>query len=209
MDEKLSFESGRGAMSINPRGGGPGYMWQRDLVHCLPMIMQNAVLLTQAYAVELGPELREERMLVLDTLAQFYLRLYAEGRREQAASIRNMADLVSYMEALKPELQSVCAVYHIMFANCLFAHMFATKELMIATPESLNADAYDYEIFLTLYSQLSIPMNQTLVKITKMEGLLNNRISLAGLNRPAAELMRQIRETQNERLAKGSSETPG
>jgi hypothetical protein len=87
--------------------------------------------------------------------------------------------------------------------------MFATKELMIATPESLNADAYDYEIFLTLYSQLSIPMNQTLVKITKMEGLLNNRISLAGLNRPAAELMRQIRETQNERLAKGSSETPG
>lgn len=209
MENQLAFESGKGAMSINPRGGGPGYMWQRDLVHCLPMVMRNAVILTQAFLLKQNDPELQERLVVLDTLAQFYLRLYAEGRKDQTAALKNIEELHVYIQSLPSDQQSIVAVFHILMVNCLFAHLFAVKELMIATPETLDSSAYNFEIFLAMWSQVAAPMRESLFGSARMAGVLNNRIDLSSLLQPAVNLMSQIKENQNARLAQTSPPASG
>lgn len=183
----------RGVFGVQ-ESGKPPCIWQRDLANCLPLIVRNAVITVQLMYQE-----DADAMTALDTVAQMTCKFYEACRNDNITGITNMNRLLEFIKE-KDINKEVYGAFCSMFFISAFAFLFAGKEMSVAIPEGLNQDAYDFHIFLQMWSMLPQDKAKDFLAEVRSNGCLNNLINLSKLVRPSEDYLKSIQRAQVELL---------
>lgn len=191
-----------GAMGVRAPGEPP-FMWIRDMANAINPILKNATICTQ---VEFDG--KKEELETLDTIIQLLKRMYITAREtDNIGGLLIYQELMDYLrtgiEIEQLRKGKVYTVFCQMFVISLFAYMFGSKQMLIATPKSLDESSYDFGMVLSMLSSLPDDKRREFIKLFRDCGTLKNSFDLTALNRTAVKYLEDIKKNQQERYAKG------
>ena len=207
-----TFAKIKGAVGARPVGSNaPPVVFQRDYAYAMPMIFKNATILT-----ELGLDneelhykpasLKKEYMEALDTISQFYIRMYGECRADNIAGIAGWSEILEYLqgndtdnENVKWARKEVFGLFNSFITLSLFVYMFSSKEMAVASPATIDSSCYNIETFLSILSVMDDEKRKdTLLEIRKF-GLINPQVNFTALYNKGTEYLSEIKKDQEQR----------
>ena len=193
--------------------GEPPYMWIRDLANVLNPVLKNCTICVQQMY-----EGKAEEIEILDTIVQFLKRMYITARNnspiiglmvyrelleylkpEEPKSTKDVNNSCLLFDGIAEKKAEVYTAFCQMFMLSMFAYMFGSKQMMVATPKELGTDSYDFGMFLSMMAVLPEDKRKELVKLFKSEGAMSSTFDINPLMRSAEKYLDVIKENQQRR----------
>lgn len=182
--------------------GSPPIVFQRDLVYAFPIIFKNATILTENAYTEDMQMSKKDYMEVLDTISQFYIRLWSEARKDNVLGLSMLNEIHSYLQEDKTgQRSSVYAAYNSFVVSCLFAYMFGSKSMSVASPDTIDDECFSIDMFFTLLGMMSDEDRQIITKSIRKNAVLNPAVKLNSFFNESKTFLEEIRKDQEERYA--------
>ncbi len=208
MPKYETFTKVRGAVGVRPKGSSlPPMLFHRDYAYAMPMIFKNATILTELSITEdtQGGDVLRERLESLDTISQFYIRMWEDCRTNNIIGISGWREILKYLNAEDAEKTiraEVFGTFNSFVALSLFVYMFAAKEMAISSPESFDEICYNTENLLSLLSIMSTEDRKCMLKEIRKLGLMDSQINLLALYKQGSDYLKEIRKDQEQRYGK-------
>lgn len=198
-DTKSTF----GVRSVS---NGQQLVFQRDFAYAFPLIFKNTTILTEtAIRAMSDPEdLMNKKLLVLDTLAQFFIRLWKDARIDFTVGVQGVGQFIDYVQAseLSPEDQElrkqICSLFSNFLLVNIFTYMFSSKAMSIASPTSIDEACYNIEIFSALLSMVDSDSRATLVGAVKRASIIPSGINFTEFIRTSKDYLEDIKKEQEQ-----------
>jgi hypothetical protein len=172
--------------------GKPPFVWQRDIGNCLPMLLKNATVMTTAMY-----DGDDVAIKVLDTIAKFTVRAYQDSRLDHTKNVGCMSDLLCYVKNAERGEEVFAVFCQSLFVN-IFAYLFGCKEMSVALPDKLDADCYDYMMFVQMFSMLPEDKRTDFLQLIKSRMCLSSKLDLSKFHRSADDYLTSIQKAQEE-----------
>jgi hypothetical protein len=170
--------------------GKPPFVWQRDIGNCLPMLMKNAAILTQNIYNE-----DEQALIVLDTITRVTAKLYEDSRKNHIANAGNMYALLNYVQHADKGMEVYSTFCQFLMLS-IFAYLFGCKEMTVALPDKMDADCYDFNIFMDMFMMLPEDKRKDYLQEIRKHNCISAKLDLSKFYRAADDYITKIKEDQ-------------
>jgi len=202
-----TFAKMKGAIGARPAGSNaPPMVFQRDYAYAMPMIFKNATILTELALEDTvcSSETSRAQMEALDTISQFYIRMYGECRQDNITGLSAWREVLDYLgdreegcsDIIKAE---VFGLFNSFITLSLFVYMFSSKGMAISSPDSIDESCYNLETFLSLLSVMEDDKRKEMLSEIRKLGIINPQVDLTALYKQGTSYLEDIKKDQEQR----------